>query len=288
MAKWDATWLDGMYNNRALVPDFNRHFVQWTDASDDARAAHPHQVDIAYGAGSMERLDVFPAKTRNAPVVVFIHGGYWRGLDKSQHSFLAPAFTNPGACVVIPNYALCPTVTIPEIVLQMVQALRWTWLNIARFGGDKNRITVIGHSAGGHLATMLLACHWPLVDKKLPADLVKGAMSISGLYDLDPVMHTPFLKDDLRLTEQQVQQVSPAWMPAPRQGQLYTLAGAQESAEFIRHNTMMQQAWGKKRVPVCELVAERNHFSVLEDLSAPWTRLHALAMKLVFGKFPGK
>lgn len=282
MAKWQGKWLDSMYNNRALVPDFNRHFVQWTDASDDARAAHPHQLDIAYGSGPMERLDVFPVQRKNAPVVVFIHGGYWRGLDKSQHSFLAPAFTNTGACVVMPNYALCPAVTIPEIALQMVQALVWTWRNIGRFGGDKNRITVIGHSAGGHLATMLLACLWPMVDKKLPADLVKGAMSISGLYDLEPVMYTPFLKDDLKLTPEQVQKVSPAWMPAPKQGELYTFAGSQESPEFLRHNALMRQVWGKKRVPVCELVPDRNHFSVLEDLSAPWTRLHAVAQKLVF------
>ena len=284
----DPKWLDSQYNNRALVPDHERHLVQWAEASEEAREVHANHSDIAYGGTGMEKLDVFPAtanamKGKNgAPVVVFIHGGYWRSLDKSDHSFIAPAFTNQGACVVVPNYALCPAVTIPQIVMQMVKALAWVYRNIHRYGGDKTRITVIGHSAGGHLAAMLLACVWPVYAKDLPRDVVKNAMSISGLYDLEPLQHTPFLQDSLRLTAAQVQQASPAWMLRPPQGILYALAGAEESAEFLRHNRLIQTAWGKKTVPVCETVPERNHFSVLENLTAPWERLHQLASQLVF------
>lgn len=282
MTKYDKNWLNRMYNNRALVPEHVQHFVQWADASDDARQAHANQCDIAYGDGPRETLDIFPSTKPGAPVVVFIHGGYWRSLDKSDHSFIAPAFKNEGACVVIPNYALCPAVTIPDITMQMVKALAWTYRNIKKFGGDPSRITVVGHSAGGHLATMLLACAWPVYAKDLPADLVKKALSISGLYDLEPIMHTPFLQDSLRLTAEQVAQVSPVHFPRPKQGRLYTVVGGDESAEFLRHNTLMQAAWGKKIVPVCETVPQRNHFSVLEDLTAPWRPLHQLAMDLVF------
>jgi arylformamidase len=281
MKSFKPQYLDRMYNNRALVPEHATHLGQWAEASDDARDAHPKQLDIAYGDSAMEKLDVFPSQQPGAPVVVFIHGGYWRSLDKSDHSFIAPAFTNQGACVMVPNYALCPAVTLPQIIMQMVKALAWTYRNAQRFGGDPQRITVIGHSAGGHLATMLLACDWRAYAKDLPADLVKNAMSISGLYDLEPVMHTPFLKDSLRLTPEQVLLSSPAWLPRPRQGKLYTVVGAQESAEFLRHNGLMQAAWGKTRVPVCETIASRNHFSVLEDLTAPWQRLHQLATQLV-------
>ncbi|MDZ4074233.1 MAG: alpha/beta hydrolase [Hylemonella sp.] len=284
MKKFDPAWLDRMYNNRALVPEHAMHFARWAEASEDAREAHLCQTDLAYGNGPMEKLDVFPSNQPGAPVVVFIHGGYWRSLDKSQHSFIAPAFKNLGGCVFIPNYALCPAVTVPEITLQMVKSLAWVYRNARKFGGDPSRIYVVGHSAGGHLAAMLLDCVWPAYAKDLPADLVKGAMSISGLYDLEPIMHTPFLKGDLRLTPEQVRLASPALLPAPKKGVLYTVAGAQESAEFIRHNKLIQQAWGKQVVPVCETIPERNHFSVLEDLTAPWQHLHQLAIRLVFGK----
>jgi len=284
MKKFDPAWLDRMYNNRALVPEHAMHFARWAEASEDAREAHLCQTDIAYGNGPMEKLDVFPSNQPGAPVVVFIHGGWWRALDKSQHSFIAPAFKNLGGCVFVPNYALCPVVTVPDITLQMVKALAWVYRNARKFGGDPSRIYVVGHSAGGHLAAMLLDCVWPAYAKDLPADLVKGAMSISGLYDLEPIMHTPFLKGDLRLTPEQVRLASPALLPAPKKGVLYTVAGAQESAEFIRHNKLIQQAWGKAVVPVCETIPERNHFSVLEDLTAPWQHLHQLAIRLVFGK----
>ncbi|MCZ8294242.1 MAG: alpha/beta hydrolase [Hylemonella sp.] len=284
MKKFDPAWLDRMYNNRALVPEHAMHFARWAEASEDAREAHLCQTDIAYGNGPMEKLDVFPSNQPGAPVVVFIHGGWWRALDKSQHSFIAPAFKNLGGCVFVPNYALCPAVTVPDITLQMVKALAWVYRNARKFGGDPSRIYVVGHSAGGHLAAMLLDCVWPAYAKDLPADLVKGAMSISGLYDLEPIMHTPFLKEDLRLTPEQVRLASPALLPAPKKGVLYTVAGARESAEFIRHNKLIQQAWGKAVVPVCETIPERNHFSVLEDLTAPWQHLHQLAIRLVFGK----
>ena len=284
MNTWAPDWLDRMYNNRALVPEHAMHFERWAEASQDARDAHPCELDIAYGDGLMETLDVFPSAQRKAPVVVFIHGGYWRSLDKSEHSFVAPAFSNQGACVFIPNYALCPAATIPGITMQMVKALVWVYRNASRYGGDPQRIYVVGHSAGGHLTAMMLDCIWPAYAKDLPTDLVKGALSISGLYDLEPVRQAPFLKDSLGLTPEQVSQASPALLPAPRQGVLYAVAGADESAEFIRHNQLIQKVWGKKVVPVCELIAKRNHFNVLEDLTAPWERLHQLASRLVFAR----
>ena len=111
--------------------------------------------------------------------------------------------------------------------------------------------------------------------------MVKNALSISGLYDLDVVRRTPFLKADLRLTPAQVKKASPAWLPRPAHGQLATVVGADESAEFIRHNGLMRAAWGARRVPVCEALPGLNHFSVVAALAQPTHRLHALALSLL-------
>lgn len=281
MTQPNGAWLDRMYNNRARVPGHAAHFAAWARDSAMARQQQLCGLDLPYGNGPNETLDIFPASRPEAPVLVFIHGGWWRSLDKADHSFIAPAFTQAGACVVLPNYALCPAVTVPDITLQMVRALAWTWRHVAQHGGDPARITVVGHSAGGHLATMLLACAWPAVAPDLPKRLVKNALSISGLYDLDAVRRTPFLKADLRLTPAQVKKASPAWLPRPAHGRLATVVGADESAEFIRHNGLMRAAWGARRVPVCEALPGLNHFSVVAALAQPTHRLHALALSLL-------
>ena len=276
----DPAWLDSMYNPRAAVADHADHFRRWAADSAEAVRSQTRELDLRYGGGPNEHLDVFTTDQPNAPVLFFIHGGYWRSFDKRDHSFIAPAFTQQGVCVVIPNYALAPAVTVPEITMQMVRALAWTWRNIARYGGDPSRITVAGHSAGGHLAAMMLECVWPALAKDLPPQLVKNALSISGLHDLEPIMHTPFLKN-VNLTPQQVRQASPALLPAPLHGQLVAVAGGDESAEFHRQAQLIQREWGRKAVPLCELLPGLNHFSVLEALAQPGHRLHQIAMELL-------
>ena len=273
-------WLDSMYNNRALVPDNAEILRRWASDSADALRTAQRVLDVRYGGGPNQHLDIFPAAGEKAPVLVFIHGGYWRMLDKRDQSFIAPPFTREGVCVVIPNYALCPAVTIPQITMQLVAALAWTWRNIERHGGDPNRITVAGHSAGGHLAAMMLSCLWPLYGTGLPAGLVRNALSVSGLHDLEPIMHTPFLQN-LQLTLPQVRQASPALLPAPRQGQLASVAGGDESAEFLRQSRLIREAWGPIAVPVCEALPGLNHFSILDTLAQPGQRLNQLAMKLL-------
>lgn len=276
MTRLDPAWLDTQYNNRARVADAARILERWANASALARAQSEGVLDLPYGDAPSERLDVFRTSAAHAPVFVFIHGGYWRALDKNDHSFVAPALVDAGAMVVVPNYALCPAVRIDDIALQLTRALAWVWRHASEYGGNPRRIVVAGHSAGGHLAAMLLACRWREVAPDLPPDLLRSAISISGLFDLEPVRHTPFLAPDLRLTEASARRLSPARMPAPA-GRLAAVVGGDESEEFLRQNALIRAAWGEAAVPVCEAIPATNHFTVLHDLADASTRLHGLA-----------
>lgn len=267
-----------MYNNRAMVPDHAERLRDWARRSAVVRASQPAALDLRYGPEASETLDVFPAATADAAsVLVFLHGGYWRALDKADHSFVAPAFNQAGVCVVVPNYALCPgteaaPVGIGTIARQMQAVLAWVQCHIHAHGGDPARITVAGHSAGGQLAAWLLAQN--------PAE-VRNALSISGLHDLEPIWRTAFLQQDLRLDAAQVQALSPARLPAPARGRLVAVVGGDESAEFLRQAQLVQDVWGAQRVPRVEVLPGRNHFTVLEALAEPDHALHRLALELL-------
>jgi len=283
MAHHDAAWYEAQYNNRARVPDSVALLARWAEASALSRSRMTCVLDEPYGDGPGETLDVFPARASGAPVLVFIHGGYWRALDKADHSFVAPAFVQAGAMVVVPNYALCPAVGIEHIALQATRALAWAWRHAARYGGDPSRIVVAGHSAGGHLAAMLMACDWPAVAAGLPARLLAGGLSLSGLFDLEPIRQTPFLQADLRLTPTAVRRLSPAHFPRPARpwGPLAALVGGDESAEFLRQNRLIRDRWGARSVPVCEALPGLNHFTVLHDLVDPAGAAHRHALRLL-------
>lgn len=276
----DPAWLEQQYNNRARVPDYASHLQKWATASAHTRDNASCVLDVPYGDGPSETLDIFPTQAPQAPVLVYLHGGYWRALDKSDHSFVAPAFTAAGAMVVVPNYALAPAVSVEDITLQMARALEWTWRHAAEHGGDPSRITVVGHSAGGHLAAMMLSCRWKQLADDLPAQLVQGALSLSGLYDLEPIRHTPFLQADLRLTPASVKRLSPAFFPRPK-GKLVTLVGALESEEFLRQNQLIRDVWGPTAVPVCEAVPGADHFTILRELVDPGSRVHGFGRQLL-------
>ncbi len=282
----DPEWLDGQYNNRSRVADHAAILASWSEASRLVLAGGSAQLDVPYGDGAGETLDVFPADDAvatggKAPVMVFIHGGYWRSLDKSDHAFVAPAFNAAGALVVVPNYALCPSVTVEHITLQMARAVLWVWRNAARLGADPSRIMLAGHSAGGHLAAMLLCCRWKDLDGEAPVQLVTGALSISGLFDMEPLRHTPFLQKDLQLTPSAVARLSPAFFPRPKLGKLYVTVGLDESDEFLRQSRLIREVWGPTAVPVCETVPRANHFNVLAQLVDPSARMHNLALRLL-------
>ena len=275
-------WYDAQYNNRARIPEHLEILREWADRSADTRAGLPCTLDLAYGDDPSERLDVFAPRAQGAPVLVYLHGGYWRALDKRDQSFVAAPFVDAGAMVVLPNYALCPAVTIEHIILQLVQALAWVWRHARAHGGDPERIVVAGHSAGGHLAAMLLACDWHAVAPDLPGDLVKSALAVSGVFELEPLRHAPFLAPELGLDAASALRLSPAAMPSPSPGRrLVAVVGGDESEEFLRQNERIAQAWGREVVTVCEQVPGRHHMNVLFALADPVERTHRLALQLL-------
>lgn len=278
--KLDPVWLNGQYSARGRIPEYSQTLLRWAHASAQARAALSRRLDIRYGDGLNETLDVFPTHRRHAPVLVFLHGGLWRGLDKADHSFIAPAFVREGVSLVLPNYALCPAATIEQIVMQSVRAVAWVSRNIDRLGGDPDRIYVVGHSAGGHLAAMMASCLWREANPELPPDPVRGALAISGLFDLEAIRCTPFLQQDLGLTRATARKLSPYLFPPPRVP-LLAVVGGQESDEYKRQSALIRSAWGAAAVPVYEVLPNAHHFDMLEELVRPGSRLHQLTLDLL-------
>ena len=256
--------IDEQYDVESSVPDFGRYVDFFLSNSARVRKELGPRLDVPFGPTTAETLDIYPAARPDAPIHMFIHGGYWHSLSSKEFSFVAEGLVAAGASVVINNYALCPQVTITEIVRQNRAAIAWLYRNAAAFGGNRNRIYVSGHSAGGHLTAMLLATDWER-DFGLPADLVKGGTAISGLFDLEPFVHS-WLQPKLRLTPDEIHRMSPIRHVPDRASPLTVTFGGDESAEFRRQSETFLAAWTGKGLDGRYLdLPSRNHFTVLED-----------------------
>ncbi len=184
-----ADELEQQFNPRRSVPDFEAFQAEKAAQSASVRARLGGHLDLPYGDTALQQVDVFPAAAgrTGAPVHVFFHGGYWRAQDKANFTFVAEPLVAAGICTVIANYDLCPAVTLDGVVASARKALAWTFRHAAGFGADPRRLTISGSSAGAHLQAMALAHDWPA--EGLPADIIKGAVPISGIYDPEPARH---------------------------------------------------------------------------------------------------
>jgi len=274
-----SAYYDRQYNARAMIPDHAKIFERWKTRSQEARAHLPCRLDIPYGTSPAEKLDIFPAEGKSEALLVFIHGGYWRSLDKGDFSFLAPAFSRRGVTIALPNYALCPKVGIEDIVKQNLLAIAWLWHYGARYGVNPGRLYVAGHSAGGHLTAMMLAARWNAYMPALPYNLVKGGLAISGVYDLEPLVHAPFVNQDLKLDQAQARRLSPVAIPPATTSPLYTAVGGDESDEFKRQSALIASTWRYAFAGDIPMPG-RNHLTVVEELANPASALFqgALAM----------
>jgi len=283
--EYDQAALDVQYNNRARYPDFKEHFESWGKWSEAARAELPGKLDVSFGPTPIEAVDIFPAAQPLSPIYLFIHGGYWYSLDKSDYSYVAKGMRPHGVTTVVNNFGLAPDHNMDTIVAQNRSALAWLWKNAESFGGDRERIYVCGHSAGGHLGAMLLATDWTSFDPELPMDPVKGVCAIGGIFDLEPI-RLSFLNQKLHLTPEHVKKYSPLSLrycaPAP----LSLVVAVNESDEFHRQSKQMREHWRSLGWGVELLVPpDLDHFSVVNDLIDPRGMLvrHQLEqMKLAF------
>lgn len=277
----DAEDLDRGYNLRARVPEHPAIFQRWADDSRAARDRLGGRLDLPYGAGERQRIDLFAPAQAGAPVLAFVHGGYWQALSRQDFSYLAPAFVARGIAFAAIGYDLCPTVTLDRIVEEIAEALAWLHTQAGDLGLDPARIHVAGHSAGGHLTAMMAVTDWAA--RGLPADLVKSGTAISGVFDMEPIRHT-YLNKALSLDEEAARRLSPLHA-IPDQGPPLILAvGGDETSEFLRQQADFHAAWTTRGLKGRTIdLPGLHHFDAVDRLGDPRSPLFQATAAMVEG-----
>ncbi|MCR9256442.1 MAG: alpha/beta hydrolase [Alphaproteobacteria bacterium] len=280
--------LERHYNPRLAVPDFQDYLDSHQRLSAAAEDGLAGTLDIHYGSHTLQTLDVHPAAgsvpASGTPVHLFLHGGYWRGLDKALYRFMVPPLVASGVTVVPVNYRLAPAVTVGEIVEDILEALRWVSDHVAEYGGDPDRITLSGHSAGAHLAALVLAHDWTPEDR--PADLVKGAALLSGIYDLEPVPLLP-VNQEIGLTPEHATAMSAMLRPPLVQEgiappRLLIGAGGDEPSDWVRQSVDYAALCENLGLPVTRQdFPGENHFSMMEQMTDPESLMFRAVRALV-------
>ncbi|MEO7741623.1 MAG: alpha/beta hydrolase [Usitatibacter sp.] len=259
MPDFTPEFVEREYNNRALVPEHAAFFARWQRDSQFVRETVPCALDLPYGPDARHRVDLFRAANPRG-TLVFIHGGYWRSLDKSMFSWLAASWVAAGIGVALVNYRLCPSVRIDDIVDDAIAAVSWLFENAGRNAFPMDRVVVSGHSAGGHLTGAIFAA--PRGRLRFDIARIAGGVPISGVFDFEPMRHFSF-NADFALDEAAVRRLAIHKRPPTIAAPLVVAAGAAESSEFRRQSVLLAEAW-KPQVRSLLLLPDLNHFSVVD------------------------
>jgi arylformamidase len=260
--------LDRQYNSRGTVPDPGIYLRDYTARTLAAKAALACHQGIAYGESAGETLDIYPAAQPGAPLMVFMHGGDWRALSKDDSGFAAPAFVASGVTFVALDFTLVPDNTLPGMGAQVRRALLWLAKNVATFGADPARIHIAGHSSGANLVGQCLMTDWAK-DFDVDSELVKSAVMISGLVDLEPV-RLSFRNQALNLTPEVVAQASLFHQEPHTHCPLLVAVGANETEDYLRQSRELADYWRAKGNPaeLLELTG-KHHFDAVLDWADP-------------------
>jgi len=260
--------IDAQYNPSLHLADPAEPLRHYQASAAQARATLPAVLDVPYGPTLAETLDIFPAAQPHAPVLVFVHGGYWRALSSKDFSGVALGLQPRGVTTVVVNHALCPWVTLDEITRQVRAALAWTLRHIAAHGGAPDRVAVAGHSAGGQLGAMALATPWAQ-DYGLPPEPLSAALLFSGLYDLEPLRYS-YLQPLIQLDDGILRRNTPLRHVRRCATPLHLVWGAAESGEFARQSTAFLQAWlAAGNQGTAAALPGADHFQAIHPLENP-------------------
>jgi arylformamidase len=280
----DAKTLEAEYNLVARRgPDFPDLVQRWLGRSAAHRDVSGARVDLPYGDGDREKLDFFFGGDADGPVLIYIHGGYWQRGDKNMYSFVSEAFIQHGVSVAMLNYNLTPSVRMGQIPPQIRKAINWLWKNSADLGFNREKLIVSGHSAGGHLTALMMATDWPSVDSQLPVDLVRAGIPISGLYELEPLVHTTLnTGPQMDIAEAHVE--SPCFLPPLTNAPQLVAVGGGETVEFLRQSDdYADQYRTADRIMERYDVPNDDHFDELERLTESDSVFFSKCMKLIMG-----
>jgi arylformamidase len=269
------------YNNRVAVPDHPQWFAKFAELSAQAKAKLAPKLDLRYGPNPKETLDLFVPPGGARGTFVFIHGGYWRALDKAEHLFVAGPFVAQGFAVAVINYDLCPDVTIATIVDECRRSIAWLAREGERHGANPVPMVVGGHSAGGHIAAMLVAT--PAEAFGLTRHPLSGAVSVSGVHDLRPLTLFSF-NADFKLDDEQAARLSPSLHSPATNVPVIVAVGGDETSEFIRQAQLLWDAWPANRPPGATaplVIGDRHHFSVVVDFANPSSGLTRASLALL-------
>ncbi len=279
---YDQAALDAAYDQAAYAPNREQLIERRIGDSGMARGRIGEPERIAYGSAEIEWLDIYRTGRTAAPVFVFIHGGAWRGGRSRDFTVPAEMFLAAGAHYIVPDFAWVQDVGGSLMVLadQVRRAVAWVYENIARIGGDPNRLYVGGQSSGGHLAAVALTTDWQH-QFGLPANIIKGGICISGMYDLEPVRLSARSRyvafDDVTVAE-----LSPIRHLDRLLAPVIVAYGTCETPEFQRQNREFAAAVEAAGKQVRLLVGEHyNHFELPETLGNPYSLLGRAALELM-------